>query len=64
MGTKSFVLCCYENEPYTPLLFGTRFNKVKGFFFFFFSVSLPLRHSQAGGARTRDDTMGSRHLEL
>ena len=34
MGTKSFVLCCYENEPYTPLLFGTRFNKVKGFFFF------------------------------
>ena len=28
------------------------------------SVSLPLWHFQAAGARTRGDTMGSRHLEL
>ena len=31
MGVKSFVLCCNENEPETPLMFCTRFNKVKGF---------------------------------
>ena len=27
MGAKSFVLCCYENEPYTPLLFCARFKQ-------------------------------------
>ena len=27
MGAKSFVLCCYENEPYTPLLFCTWFKQ-------------------------------------
>ena len=36
-------------------------NKVKKGFS---CVSLPLRHFQAAGARTRGDTMGSRHLEL
>ena len=40
MGAKSFVLCCYENEPYTPLLFCARFKQG------FSSVSLPLRHFQ------------------
>ena len=30
----------------------------------FSSVSLPLRHFQAAGARTRSDKMGSCHLEL
>ena len=27
MGEKSFVLCCYENETYTPLLFCTMFKQ-------------------------------------
>ena len=27
MGAKSFVLCCYENEPYTPLLFYATFKQ-------------------------------------
>ena len=27
MGAKSFVLCCYENEPYTTLLFCARFKQ-------------------------------------
>ena len=60
MGAKSFVLCCYENEPYTPLWFCARFKQGERAFL----VSLPLRDFQAAGARTRGDTMGSRHLEL
>ena len=31
-GAKSFVLCCHENEPYTPLLFCTRFKEVERVF--------------------------------
>ena len=58
IGVKSFVLCWYENEPYTPLLFCTRFKQGETVFF----VRLPLRHLQAAGART--DKMESRHLEL
>ena len=27
MGAKSFVLCSYENKPYTPLLFCARFKQ-------------------------------------
>ena len=27
MEAKSFVLCCYEKEPYTALLFSTRFKR-------------------------------------
>ena len=60
MGAKSFVLCCYENEAYTPLLFCARFKQGE----MVFLASLPLRHFQAAGARMGGDRMGSRHLEL
>ena len=61
MGVKSFVLCCNENEPETPLMFCTRFKQSERVLS---SVSLPLRHFQATGARKRSDKMERRHLEL
>ena len=60
IGVKSFVLCWYENEPYTPLLFCTRFKQGKGFFL----CQPPVATCPGSGARTRSDKMENRHLEL
>ena len=42
IGVKSFVSCRYENEPYTPLLFCTRFKQGERDFL----LSDSERHSQ------------------
>ena len=51
MGGKSFELCCYEYEPYIPLLFCAKFKLSERVFL----VILPLRHFQAASTRTEGD---------